>query len=71
MADWVLKGVYPKVFGCSHQPSLNKFFDPSPPSMRKGEKNRRERGEKKKRLMKIVATTSLLAVDRPNAAHSC
>ena len=36
MADGVWKGVYPKVFGHSKQLSLNKFFDPSTPSMRKG-----------------------------------
>ena len=29
-------GVYPKVFEHSKQLSLNKFFDPSTPSMRKG-----------------------------------
>ena len=34
-ADGVWKGVYPKVLGHSKQPSQNKFFDPSPPSMRK------------------------------------
>ena len=32
--DW--KGVYLQVFGRSKQLSLNKFFDPSTPSMRKG-----------------------------------
>ena len=51
MADGVGKG----------QLSLNKFFDPSTPSVKKansGEENR---------LMRIVATTSLPAVDRPNA----
>ena len=32
--DW--KDVYPLVFGRSKQLSLNKFFDPSTPSMRKG-----------------------------------
>ena len=34
-----------------------------------GEKNRKKKkkGEKRKRRMKIVATTSLPAVDRPNA----
>ena len=31
----VLKGGYPYIFGCSHQLSLNKFFDPSTPSMSK------------------------------------
>ena len=67
MVDEVLKGVYPQVLG---QLSLNNFFDPSTPSMRKGrdggetgEKN----GKKKKLWMKIVATTSLPAVDRPKA----
>ena len=34
MADKVWKGVYPKVFGCSCQLSLNMIFDPSTPSMR-------------------------------------
>ena len=60
----------------SKQLSLNKFFDPSTPSMRKGrdggEKKQKKNGGKKrgkkwKRRMKIVATTSLPAVDRPNA----
>ena len=59
MSDGVWKG---KGFGHSKQLLLNKFFDPSTPSMRKG----RDRGKKteknggwdKKRLMKIVATTS-------------
>ena len=79
MTDWVLKG-----FGPSKQLSLNKFFDPSTPSMRKGRDREKKTGkiffkkrEKKwKRLMIIVATTSLPAVDRPNAdrwnaARSC
>ena len=34
-----------------------------------GEKQGGNGGKKKKRLMKIVATTSLPAVDRPNADH--
>ena len=63
MADGVWKGVYPQVFGHAKQLSLNKFFDPSTPSMRKGH----IRGKKRKRLIIIVATTSLPAVDRPNA----
>ena len=74
MADGVWKGVYPQVFGHSKQLSLNRFFDPSPPSMRKGrdggktgEKNGGKMGEKKKRPLKIGANTSLPAVDRPNA----
>ena len=36
MTDGVWKGVYPLVFGRSKQILLNKFFDPSTPSMRKG-----------------------------------
>ena len=36
MADGVRKGVYTSVFGHSKQLSLNKFFDLSTPSMRKG-----------------------------------
>ena len=68
MVDGVWKG------GHSKQLSLNKFFDPSTPSMRKGrdggKKKRKKKGKKKKKKkirMKIVATTSLPAVDRPNA----
>ena len=61
--------------GHSKQLSLNKFFDRSTPSMRKdrdrGKKNgKKKRGKKEKRLMEIVATTSLPAVDRWNAARS-
>ena len=36
MANWVWKGVHPYVLGRSRQLSLNKFFDPSTPSMREG-----------------------------------
>ena len=35
MADGVWKGVQSQVIGCSDQHSLNKFLDPSTPSMRK------------------------------------
>ena len=35
MADRVWKGVYLQVYGRSRQLSLNKFLDPSTPSMRK------------------------------------
>ena len=66
MADGVWKGVYPRMFGHSKQFSLNKFFDPSTPSMRKG-RDGGEMGKKGKRLMIIVATTPLPAVNRPNA----
>ena len=37
MADGVWKGVQPQVIGHLKQLSLNKFFDPSTPSMRKGD----------------------------------
>ena len=61
----------PAGFGLSKQLLLNKFFDPSTPSMRKGrdrgKKTGGKMGKKEKRLMIIVATTSLPAVDRPNA----
>ena len=57
------KGVYPYVFGHSKQLSLNKFFDPSTPSMRKGCNGREKNGEKnRKKIMIIVATPSLPAV---------
>ena len=49
MADEVWKGVYPYVLGHSRQLSLNKFLDPSTPSMRKvddEEKKRKKRKEK-------------------------
>ena len=53
----------------SGQLLLNKFLEPSTPSMKKGhdggKKQKKKRG-KKKRLMEIMATTSLPAVDRPN-----
>ena len=74
MANGVKKGVYPQVFGHFKQLSLNKFLDPSTPTMRKGrdggngeKKEGKKRGKKRKILMIIVATTSLPAVDRPNA----
>ena len=48
MGYGVWKGVYPQVFGHSKQLSLNKFFDPSTPSMRKGRDGKRKKngGEK-------------------------
>ena len=45
MADGVWKGVYPRVFGRSKQLLLNKLFDPSNPSMKKG-RDREKNGEK-------------------------
>ena len=82
MAEGVCKGVYPWIFGRSKQLSPSKFFDPSTPSMRKGrnggekKRGRKKTGKKEKKLMIIMATTLLPAVDRPNAdrwnaARSC
>ena len=53
ISGWVWKGVYTKGFGRSHQLSLNKFIDPSTPSMgkgRDGEKNRGKRGKKRGKI---------------------
>ena len=52
MADRVWKGVYPKVFGSSRQVSLNKFFDPSTPSMRKVDDGKKEKKRKEKKNKK-------------------
>ena len=46
MADGVCKGLNPSVFGRSKQLSLNKFFDPSTPSKRKGRDGGKIRGGK-------------------------
>ena len=47
MANVVWKGAYPPyVFGRSGQLSLNKFFDPSTPSMRKGRDGEKKTGKK-------------------------
>ena len=46
MADRVWNGIYPLFFWRSRQLSLNKFFDPSTPSVRKeddGEKRKEKR----------------------------
>ena len=75
IVDGVLINVF--VFGRSCQFPLNKFIDPSTPSMRKGcDREKMGGGEGRKRMMIIVATTSLPAVNRPNvdrwnAVRSC
>ena len=48
MADGVWKGVYLQVQGHSRQLSLNKFFDPSTPSMRKVDDGEEKKEKKKK-----------------------
>ena len=58
MADGVWKGVQPQVIGHFEPLSLNKFFDPSTPSMRKVDdgEEKNEKKEKKKIKMFLVAT---------------
>ena len=46
MADGVWKGVNLWIFGRSKQLSLEKIFDPSTPSMRKGRDGGEKTGEK-------------------------
>ena len=48
MADGVWQVVSPKVFGCSCQLSLNKFFEPAPPSMKKGHEGGEKNGGEKR-----------------------
>ena len=57
MADGVWKGVQPKVFGRSRQLLLNKFFDPSTPSMRNIDVGEKE----KKRKNKIKLSSAKLS----------
>ena len=81
MADGVWKGVFPLVFGRSRQLSLNKFFDPSAPSMRKvddGEEKKEKRKEKNGVFSGHYVIASSLPPerlrpndDRWNAARSC
>ena len=48
-ANGVWNGVYSKVFGRSRQLSLNMFFDPSAPSMRKVDNGKRKKKRKEKK----------------------
>ena len=65
MADGVLKGVKPFVIGRSESLSLNKFFDPSTPSMRecRDGKNRGKSEEEKNNNGKKILTEMLLPFD--------
>ena len=68
MADGVWKGVYPLVLGRSRQLSLNKFFDPSAPSMREvddGEKKKKEKKRKKGKIMAFIVATNVVASRPP------
>ena len=82
MADRVWKGAYPQVFWRSGQLSLNKFFDPSTPSMRKVDDGEEKRKEKKKENNGVFSGHYVIASslppeglrpndDRWNAARSC
>ena len=67
MSDVVWKCVYPYVFGHSRKLSLNKFFAPSTPSMRKGryEKKNEKKLEKKLKIMKLIVATNVVASRLP------
>ena len=52
MAYWVWEGVYPLGFGSSCHFLLNKFFDPSTPSMRKVDDEEKKEKEKRKKERK-------------------
>ena len=57
MANGVWKGIEPEVIGHSKQLSLNKFFDWSTPSMRKGcDREKKKKSKKSKIMMEILAT---------------
>ena len=63
MDDWVWKGVYPLFFGRSHQLSLNKFLDPSAPSMRKVDDGKKKK--RKERIMLFLVATNVVASRLP------
>ena len=63
MAAGVWKGVYPWFLGCSRQLSLNKFFDLSAPSMRKVDREKRKKKEKK--IITFMVATNVVASRPP------
>ena len=77
MADGVWKGVQSQVIGHFKQLSLNKFFDPSTPSMRKGRDGEWKKwGKKMENNGENSSPLTLLPVDRLtatdcNADRSC
>ena len=77
MADRIWKGVYTWFLGAPINFRQTRFWsEPSFYEKRLRWRRRKKMGKKKKRLMIIVATTSLPAVDHPNAdrwnaARSC
>ena len=66
MADGVWKRVQPKVIGLSEQHSVNKFYDPSTPSMRKG-RNGGKGGKKMKKITVKIVATNVIASQPPTA----
>ena len=62
MADGVWNGVSPLVFGCSRQLSINKFLDPSTPSMRKV-----DNATKEKKECRFQSTAQTTTVETPHA----
>ena len=64
MANGVWKGVFSLFFGCTHQLSLNKFFDPSTPSLRKVDD--REKKKKKKCRLRYGHSRGIM-----QHQHSC
>ena len=75
MADGVWKGVQPQVIGHFKQLSLNKFFDPSTPSMRKGRDGEWNGGKKWKIMVKQRSTNVIASRpydgDRLQRRRSC
>ena len=80
MADRVWKIVHLQVFGRSRHVLLNRFFDPSTPSMRKGDDREKKQGKKwgkkKRKKRRFQWPLTSLPVDRLtttdcNANRSC
>ena len=75
MVDGVWKGVNPLVFGRSKQLLLNKFFDPSTPSMRKGRNGGKqwektgENGRKQERVALQEQNEAILLQASDNQYH--
>ena len=65
MADGVWKWVQSQVIGCSDQLLLNKFFDPSTPSMRKGDDGEEKRKKTRKKKVKRFLVATNVVASRP------
>ena len=64
MATGVRKGVYSEVFRHFCQLSLNKYFDPSTPSMRKVN-NGEKKGGGEKKIMAFKVAINVVASQQP------